>query len=102
MALGRVLTLAVALYTTADFSSPLVPGAFVFDPGGSVDGVGGPHARHEGRLAAIVPTPGPGPVVLAPPADRSVRPQPAAHPAPPPRRPRSAPATEPRPAADDH
>lgn len=101
MALGRALALVVALYTTVDFGSPLVPGAFVFDAAESLDGVRGPRPRPEVRLAVVVPTPGPVPVVLAQPADRPGRPRPATHPAPRLPRPRSAPAAEPYPAVDD-
>jgi hypothetical protein len=102
MALGRALILAVALYTTADFSSPVVLGAFVFDPGKSVDGIRDLHARHQARLAAGPPAPGPAPVVLASRPDRPACPRSAAHPVPPPPRPRSAPVAEPRPAVEDH
>lgn len=35
---GRRLTLLLALYVTLDLANPWMPGAFVFDPDGSVDG----------------------------------------------------------------
>jgi hypothetical protein len=36
----RALVLAVLVYVALDFSSPAIPGAFVFEPGDSVESVG--------------------------------------------------------------
>jgi hypothetical protein len=102
MAFGRALALVMALYTTADFGSPQVPGAFVFDAGESVDGIRSPCTRHEARVAVVLPGPGADTVALAPSTDRPPRRRPVAHHAPSPPRPRSAPTVEPPPAADDH
>jgi hypothetical protein len=51
--LPRTTLLGVLLYVSLDLSMPMMPGAFVFDAGGSVESLQTPR----GRLAAeIVPT----------------------------------------------
>jgi hypothetical protein len=63
------LVLAIHIYVTLDLSLPGMPGAFVFEPGHSVESVQGARAR---AAADVVPVPvGPGGVtgLSHPPAD---------------------------------
>lgn len=53
MTLRRLVLVAVLLYVGLDLSLPMMPGAFVFDVGDSVESV----QTHRGRLAAeVLPT----------------------------------------------
>ena len=47
----RALVLAILLYVTLDLSLPSMPGAFVFEPSGSVESTHG----WRGRLADVAP-----------------------------------------------
>ena len=83
----RVLVLVVLVYVALDLSSPAIPGAFVFEPGDSVESV----ARARVILSIVAPIllGGTGIVVPADVEDES-RPVPAGivpTPAPPPRPP---------------
>ena len=55
---GWRLVLALALYLTLDLSNPFMPGAFVFDPGESVEiSLGDPRPLKPEAAAAKVPRP---------------------------------------------
>jgi hypothetical protein len=65
------LVFAILVYVTVDLSAPMVPGAFVFEPGDSVESAQGSRAR---EVSPGVHLTGPvrDPVVLAPPSARLV------------------------------
>lgn len=70
--IGWLFALAVAAYVLLDFSSPYVPGAFVFDADQSVDGVVmSGQGRLDGSSPVVAPAPDPihvGEVRIASPA----------------------------------
>lgn len=49
---ARALTLLILCYVSLDFSSPFIPGAFTFDPDGSIEGV---FSRRDGAAWRVVP-----------------------------------------------
>ena len=69
------LLVAVLLYVTLDLSLPAMPGAFVFDPGGSVESVQQARAR---AAADAVMRPAPAGELVAGPVPPAAPDQPAA------------------------
>jgi hypothetical protein len=61
----RALLLAVLIYVTLDLSLPAMPGAFVFEPGDSVEGTHG-RGRQAAEVVALPTLTGHAPVLLQP------------------------------------
>jgi hypothetical protein len=67
------LGLAILIYVTLDLSLPGMPGAFVFEPGDSVESVQGARARAAADLVAVPAEPGGVASLSHPPADHVLR-----------------------------
>jgi hypothetical protein len=68
----RGLLLVILIYVTLDLSLPAMPGAFVFDPAGSVESIDVARGRLTTKIVAL-PTPGQGSLVLSPQARGDLR-----------------------------
>jgi hypothetical protein len=76
--LRRALICTMLIYVALDLSLPAMPGAFVFEPGDSVESIQSNRGRESGKVAVPPARVLNEPVVLARP-----RPDATAHPAPP-------------------
>ena len=62
---GRIVLLAILTYVALDSSLPAMPGAFVFEPGDSVESTHG-RGRHAVEVTALSALSGHSPILLRP------------------------------------
>ncbi|HSE03649.1 MAG TPA: hypothetical protein VLK35_05770, partial [Methylomirabilota bacterium] len=62
----RRLILVIAVYVGLDLTNPFMPGAFIFDPEQSVEGVQGERGRAQQRVVLALPATPPVPPAAPP------------------------------------
>jgi hypothetical protein len=97
---ARPLIVAIAIYVSLDLSNPFMPGAFIFDPEQSVEGLHGERGREQ--IITVAPPVAPRVETDEAPARSARRPAPMARRWLAEPRPAHVPAGEPPPPSDDH